>query len=77
MQTLEKPTIDQVLGTLDRLAESTRAHDLDRYLDTIEVAHDQALSDDQIRGAHDWGNRTSPAGAGWAPFDWTGTVRHV
>lgn len=73
--TKTRPTISEVLGTLDELAAATRTRDLDRYTAALEVAHDQDLSDEQIRDSYDWGGRTS--GHRWPNWDWRGSVRHV
>lgn len=70
-----RASIGEVLGTLDELAQATRAHDRGAYTIALEVAATQRLSDDQIRDAYDWGTKTSRAG--WPAFDWQGRVRHV
>lgn len=69
-----RASIRQILGTLDEPAQATRDHDRDAYTIARDLARTHQLSDEQIRDAHDWGNRTAHS---WARFDWRGTIRHV
>ena len=65
----EKPTIAEILGTLDELAAAARAGDRDRYRSALRLAERQEVTVEQKRDAYRWGRRGANRPA---PFDWMG-----
>jgi len=63
------PTLAEVMGTLDELADAARAGDAQRYRAAVRLAQAQQITEEQQRDAYEWGRRGQGAAA---EFDWRG-----
>lgn len=53
-----RPSLAEVMGTLDELAAAVRVDDPERYRAALAVAQRQGLTEEQMRDSHTWGGRT-------------------
>lgn len=62
-----RPTLSEVMGTLDELSAAARSGDADRYRAAVRVAQRHQITEEQQRDAYQWGR-----GGAVLSFDWRG-----
>lgn len=64
-----RPTLAEVMGTLEELGAAARAGDADRYRAAVRLAQRQQITEEQQRDAYTWGRRGQGAARS---FNWKG-----